>query len=159
MYHWTSSHYHQNSFAETFSDSVQFSNSGHRTMLLRGLTLVSFILWCSGRWRLHIDNWRDLHWPFTTGGTSCGTSEASLAVSRVRRSSLTLRYTPYCSTTSCLAQRALGLGLLGLAAFLAIYKYHHINRSRNRRDLSQHLCSFLLLRPDEIFTNQYCYDR
>merc|ERR1712183_257947 len=110
-------------------------------MLLRGLAWFSFIICCSG-------------------GTSCGTSEASPALSRVRRSTFTFRYTPYCSTTSCLAQRALGFGLLGLAAFLGIYKYHHNRRSRVRREVTQteELCSFLLLKPAEIFTNQYCYD-
>ena len=116
-------------------------------MLLRGLALFSFLICSSGTSQPD------------TGGLLCGTSQASLAVSRVRRSSLTFRYTPYCSSTSCLAQRALGLGLLSLAAFLAIYKYHHNKRRRGRRDVSQALCSFLLLRPDEIFTNQYCYDR
>ena len=127
-----------------------------------GSTLFSFIICCSGRserQRIFVRSHLTPHWLSNPGGTSCGTSDPSQAVSRARRSSLTFRYTPFCSTTSCLAQRALGLGLLGVTAFLAIYKYHHGKRRRGRRDVSEDLCSFLLLKPDEIFTNQYCYDR
>merc|ERR1711874_209431 len=92
---------------------------------------------------------------------SCGRSEpVSSSVSRQRRTTLTFRYTPFCASTWCLLQRAAGLGLLGMAVFLALYKHKLRTNRRGRRDLAEaeHLCNFLLLKPDEIFTNRICYE-
>ena len=80
--------------------------------------------------------------------------------SRQGRSGVRLQVTPHCSTNLCLLQRVAGLGLLGLAALLALYRHRTANR-RGKRDLTedQALCNFLLLRPDEIVINRRCYDR
>ena len=53
------------------------------------------------------------------GGLECGRLvPASRGLARTKRQ-LSIRLTPFCSSSACLAQRAVGAGLLGAAGALA----------------------------------------
>ena len=114
-------------------------------MMLRVLPFLALTTYSAGRWAM-----LGLVVTFLTAGLSSGEG----------RSGVRLQVTPHCSTNLCLLQRVAGLGLLGLAALLALYRHRTASR-RGKRDLTedQALCNFLLLRPDEIVTDRRCYDR
>merc|ERR1712110_20725 len=95
-----------------------------------------------------------LQFPRREGQLQCGYLETSTGILQRTKRQFNINFTPFCSNNACLAQRAVGKGLLGAAFGLALLN----NRRGKREDVSQeNICHFLQIDDDQIFTESNCY--